>query len=255
MARPLVYVCFGMPKSGSTLACNLTRVVARRAGYEQTPPLDPASGQRFESFVGDFATYEFDALIRTMARERRTHLVLKTHADPGPAVVAAIRGGLAQAQATCRDPRDIALSMRDAGQREEAWGRLSGGRHVEDPEEVRRRIRRHIARFRRWAALPGTLCLHYERTAFDTAWTARRIAEHLEVPARPNRDAFMAKRGAGQFNIGRSRRHEREMSEAQISEWYQAFRPFIDEYCSDRPRSTWSARLTTRLARLLAGRG
>lgn len=249
MALPLVYVCYGMPKSGSTLACNLSRAAARRAGHDQAPP----SG--WEGFVRGFGDYGLDGLLAALTEERRALLVVKTHSPPDAGVAAAVADGRVRVQAVCRDPRDIALSMRDATMRDDAWGHVRGGRPIEVPEDARRRIRNHVARFRAWADLPGALVLGYEQTAFATAETARRIARHMGVPAAPMRDALAAKRAFGQFNRGRSQRHLDEMAPAQIEEWYLAFRPFIDAYCPPPPRFTLPARLTTRVARLLGRRG
>lgn len=255
LIRPTVYICYGMPKSGSTLAFELTAAVARRAGFDQTP-LGPGVLEGFErkgNFVGSGELERLESLLDRLETQGRAMLVLKTHAEPTDAVREALAQGRVLAQAVCRDPRDIALSMLDAAGRKAAWGKRGTGQVLETPEDARGRLHGMIKRFRAWAAIEGTLCLNYEMAAFDTAEACRRIAGHIGVEPAPTRDGLAAKRAFTQFNKGRSQRHLQEMTPDQAAEWHARYQSFIDEWCGEIPERTWPSRLGTQVGRLFRG--
>ena len=244
MALPRLYVCYGMPKSGSTLAFQLSRAVALRAGFDQMPL---QSAQPVQD--GDSKPDEFAASLAAAERAGRHLIVIKTHSGMTEALRDAVADGRALVQAHARDPRDIALSMRDAGLQGAQWGKTAEGRRISTPEDALERVRHQIRRYRHWANLPGTLCLSYERTAFSSLEAARRIAEHMQVKASPRRDVMTAKCQFTQLNKGRSQRYLTEMSADQQARWYAEFREHIETYCSPRDGSTLPGRVGT-----LAGR-
>ncbi len=210
---------------------------------------------RLSNFLPDLEAERLAAVLDAVEQSRRQMVVVKTHAPVTDAVRQALDDGRVQVQAICRDPRDIALSMRDAALRGEAWGKTARGTPITVPNDARRRIARQIERFRTWAALPDTLVLDYERTAFETVRTAKHIAIHMQIAPAPWRDTFIAKRRFTQFNTGRSLRHLTEMEWGEAGAWYDEFSEVIEDHGLDcPPRREWPARLMTWLARLSAGR-
>ncbi|MEL6996932.1 MAG: hypothetical protein AAFP68_01620 [Pseudomonadota bacterium] len=177
--------------------------------------------------------------------------VYKTHADPTPSLVEAVRSGTVWVQVHTRDPRDVALSMLDAAHRDDAWGKTHKQEPLQDIDDAKVRLRRLIRRHTAWAELPGALCLNYEHTAFSTLDVARKIAGHMGLPASPLRDTLSAKRRFTQLNKGRSQRHLREMSPEQAEDWYRDFREHIDSYCPAPSGSVWISRLGTQLGQVL----
>jgi hypothetical protein len=244
-----------MPKSGSTLAFELTVAAARRAGFDQTP-MGPGVLEGFErkgNFVGTAELERLGALLDWLEADGREMLVLKTHAEPTEAVLRALAGGRALAQAVCRDPRDIALSMLDAAGRKAAWGKKGTGQALKTTEDARGRIHGMIKRFKAWSEIEGTLCLNYEMAAFDTSEACRRIAGHMGVEPAPTRDGLAAKRAFTQFNKGRSQRHRDEMTPEQAAEWYARYKDFIETWCGEIPERTWPSRIGTQIGRLIRG--
>ena len=257
MKTPLLYICYGVPKSGSSLAHALSAVIAERGGFDQSPLAVPGIGHGHlrANFVPSLKSEHLRPALDAARSDQRRMVVLKTHGRVTPALRAAVDRGAVRVQAHIRDPRDVALSMWDAARRGDAWGTLAEDAPITAPEEARTRIVRQIGFFRDWATLPGALVLDYERTAFETAATARRIARHMGVAPAPLRDAFGAKRRFTQFNAGRSQRHLTEMTPEQAADWYAEFHEIIDLHrLAEPPRRTWPGRLMTRLARLSAGR-
>lgn len=231
MDLPVIYICYGMPKAGSTLAFNVTRAIALRCGFEQSSALDLPSAGEHPNFLPKTPEVDFSALLERLQSENRRMVILKTHRGANGQIRQAVRAGLVRVQAICRDPRDIALSMRDAGAREDAWGGTAQGEPVRVPEDVRGRLRNQARQFQSWRAVPGCLLLSYEEVAFNTARMAREIARHMDLPPAPVRDSWAAKRRFSQFNRGVSQRHRTEMTAEQSAEWYAEFGDFIDAHC------------------------
>lgn len=248
MGRPRLYICFGVPKSGSTLAYQLTRAAAARSGFDQSA-LSESDTVTTQANAIDGAPDVFAETLAAAERAGRHMVVVKTHADPTEAVAEAARTGQVLIQVHARDPRDVALSMCDAAKRGDSWGGEKGGPAIRRPEDTLPRIRRLVRRHNAWASLPGALCLSYEQTAFSPLAAARKIAKHMGVRAAPLRDAFVAKRRFTQFNQGRSQRYLAEMDTGQREQWYLEFKDHIGTYCPPPDGALWPSRLGTFIGR------
>lgn len=176
MAKPLVYITYGMPKSGSTLAFNLTRAVLEDAGVTQTPVEAVAPG--VFNFVEVIRPVELSALYDAARKAPKRPVAVKTHSGLWGCVERALAEGRVMAQANCRDPREIALSMIDAGRENRAWGKRNG-EVIATPRDALPAVQAHVGKFAKWAAQPGVLTLNYDLVAFDTERAAGRIAAHL----------------------------------------------------------------------------
>ncbi|NKC29918.1 hypothetical protein [Falsiroseomonas selenitidurans] len=158
---------YGIPKSGSTLAFELAKAVARLGGHRQPllpRPLLPG-GHKV-----NFAQALDPAALRALAvaAEGRIRIV-KTHACPGPEWAAEYRAlaarGLASAHVNWRDPRDICLSLLDAGRLARSRGESAFAEFV-TLEDAVAGVRRYLGEHAVWAALPRTLQLDYATCAF-----------------------------------------------------------------------------------------
>ncbi|MEO1611345.1 MAG: sulfotransferase domain-containing protein [Pseudomonadota bacterium] len=230
MTQPLIYVSYGMAKSGSTLAFQLVSAILEEAGVPQYD-LDLRDGPTINQsrYVGVIRPQELDHL-KYVAARRQTPIAVKTHGGMWRCMENGLNNGWIIGHAVCRDPRDIALSMMDASRENRAWGQRDGQplRHIEDALDY---VRGHSQKFASWARHPNVLALPYERVAFDTEATAIKIAGQLGVDCDAKRVAKIAKASHTQFNKGRSRRHADEMS-AKLSEEIRAeFADFIDNWC------------------------
>ncbi|MEL6476645.1 MAG: sulfotransferase domain-containing protein [Pseudomonadota bacterium] len=224
-----------MPKSGSTLAFQLSRAVALGRWQKPDPRGEFTDHTGTPSaFCRDWSAPELRRILDA-AEDRRRMLVIKTHSGPSAAVREAAKSGLVRVQAVCRDPRDIALSMVDMGRSGGAWGRVGKGKTVAGPEDARVRIAGQIQTFHEWASMPGVLTLNYERVAFDMKGTVARIAGHMGVRCWPWWVSRSVKRGVTHFNKGKPLRHHSEMAASSAAEWQEQFGEFISSYCSDIP--------------------
>src|SRR5687767_3992156 len=110
----MLYISYGITKTGSTLAFHLTRELLAQCGHDQSKlGEDVVIGTGRINFVRDWSALSagvLDPIVRKGAI-----VAIKTHARPSEDVKRWLRSGLARAQAIYRDPRDIALSLVDAG--------------------------------------------------------------------------------------------------------------------------------------------
>ena len=180
MRRAAIYLSYGMPKSGSTLAFELARTILEQAGVPQhklaggaTHPGHPIN------FVRDMNGEAIGKLADAIPPGAGP-VVIKTHSHLFPKVGRMLEDGRLTGHAVWRDPRDIALSMLDAAREGRAWGSGPSGpfRVVADTLPM---LRQQVNAFEQWSACRGVIALNYEQLAFDTPAAAQRIAAQLGV--------------------------------------------------------------------------
>ncbi|MBU8542985.1 MULTISPECIES: hypothetical protein [Roseomonadaceae] len=211
---------FGIPKSGSTLAFELAKGVARLGGHPQRP-LPPAlnPGGHKVNFAQELTVEGLHALSEAAGARI---LVVKTHASPGPDWVAAYRAmaaeGRVAAHVNHRDPRDICLSLLDAGRLARSRGEKAFAEFV-TLEDAAHRVRGYLAEQQVWTDLPNRLDLQYDDCAFrmDTAIDAIKAHLGIACPNWPVR--VWVRRFAFTYrNKAVPSRYAQELTEAQ-SEW------------------------------------
>ena len=247
MTQPLIYISYGMAKSGSTLAFQLVSAILEEAGVPQYD-LDLSEHSEIEQsrFVPIIRPPELSHMVAVAKGRPRRPIVVKTHSGLWNCVAEGLDHGWIIGHAVCRDPRDIALSMMDASRENRAWGKRDGQplRHVEDALDY---VRAHAKKFQDWARHPAVMPISYERIAFDTEAVATEIANQLGVDADAKRVAKIAKASQTNFNKGRSRRHANELSAKVNDRIRDEFADFIDKWCDPDfapPKRGFLSRLT-----------
>ena len=202
---------YGVPKSGSTLAFQIARAAAIVGGHPQRllpPPLrSPGHKVNFQQSL------EPELLWRLAARVGERILILKTHDAPRPDWVEAYRDLAARGQAAAivnhRDPRDICLSLCDAGRAA--------------------RVRDYLTELEAWRGLPRLLELRYEVCAFrmDDAIAAIKMHLGLRGPAWPVR-VYAGRVAFTHRNKAVPERHVAELGAAERGSLDVAFAPYLD---------------------------
>lgn len=231
---------YGVPKSGSTLAFQIARAVAFLAGHSQRllpPPLStPGHRVNFQQRL------EVDLLHRAAALAGDRILVIKTHDAPGAAWQAAYADlasrGRARAIVNHRDPRDICLSLCDAGRLARAQGDSAFAEFV-TLDDAAARVRGYLAEMEAWRGLPGVLDLRYEVCAFDMDRAIAAIRAHLGLPGR----AWPVRLYAGRIafthrNKAVPERHLAELGEEDRQRLGAAFAPYLDAMGYQRPTAS-----------------
>lgn len=233
MVKPAIYISFGMAKSGSTLAFELTKAVLESAGLPQPRLSDEAVEARHGiNFAETIRPVRLKAMVAE-ARALDTTIVVKTHHPPWDCSLRALDSGDFAGSAVCRDPRDLVLSLLDAGRKARAGGGR-GFRDIDGVEAALKMVRFHVRCFQKWAIHPAMTPLDYESVAFDSHGVAARIAEQIGIEA--DIDWAVAQAHGGrftQFNKGASARHRSEMDPAQSAAIQEEFADFIARYCPE----------------------
>ena len=237
----MLVICYGIAKSGSTLAYELVRGVLMSAGYSQDKfdhgALKPRLGG---NHMASLERAELESLIAAIGCENivaaKTH---KCFEDPDfPWMEDLQRHRKIQVVASYRDPRDMCLSLLDHGRRSREAGRraFSGVRKISRAIEV---IEKAIPKFAKWSSLEGSLRLYFETVAFapDDAIDAIERAlgvscDHEEAKRHAFEDAFT------QHNKGKKARYEEELSERESQAMLRTFGPFIERVCRENDE-TW----------------
>ncbi|MGX9964700.1 hypothetical protein ACVFYP_15325 [Roseomonas sp. F4] len=181
---------YGIPKSGSTLAFELAKAVARLGGHSQRKlPAALLPGGHKVNFAQDLTP---EALRGLAALAEGRLRIIKTHACPGPDWVAEYRAlaarGLVSAHVNHRDPRDICLSLLDAGRLARGRGEQAFSEFV-TLEDAADRVRRYLGEQAIWSGLPRRLDLQYDDCAFrmDSAIEAIKADLGIACPNWPVR--------------------------------------------------------------------
>lgn len=205
---------YGMTKSGSTFAFELARSALELSGYPQPLLPEAATGtKRKINFAGHLNDENIDALSEALC-EIGHPVVVKTHTRPDPSVIAMIDRGEAIIQACYRDPREMALSMIDHGNRSRAAGKPAFA-NIETLDDAMRDISSQIDSLTQWLYRPNCQPVYYEDLAFRSLGTTRRILAQLQldIPAGKVLN-YVLKNRFIQLNLGKKKRFQEHMSES-----------------------------------------
>lgn len=236
MTESPLYLSYGMPKSGSTLAFQLVRTILEKSGIPQESLSEGVVDSKSSNvnFISKLDGPALDVLLDEASGLARP-LAIKTHSRLFPRIRQALSKGRLLGHAVCRDPRDTALSVLDAAREGRAWGSGPKGA-FRTVRETLPRLHSHIEAFQGWAGTPNVMPIHYERLAFDTETVAGEIAAQIgvrvdlaEVVRIATTERFI------QFNQGKSQRWKTQMDPADARHLEIEFKDYIETYCSVIP--------------------
>lgn len=116
----MIIFCYGIPKSASTFTFQLTQKVLEISGYSNDiMPPEIIRPNLTDNYL-DILNQEIITMVDEFAQD--TIIVVKIHAPISDAVKDLLDTDRAYALANYRDPRDIALSYVDHGQRSRSKG-------------------------------------------------------------------------------------------------------------------------------------
>lgn len=233
--KPLLYISYGVPKSGSTLAFEITRRAFEVNGIPQYRLSDNAVCKGHDiNFVRDWNDERIlDALIKE-AEQLKSTIVIKTHRSPSEQIKQLANDGLVVGHIVYRDPRDIALSMLDHGRK----ARKNGEKAFSDIRDIKQamyRVKSRLDQFYEWLEIPKCFINSYEDMILNPQEFGNKLKQQTglefnldDVVRYVNSNRFT------QFNKGVVRRFEEEMSESNKSMFYGEFEDFINKYISNK---------------------
>ena len=243
----MLVISYGIPKSGSTLAYEVLRGVLTSAGHTQDvfyndrlEDAEPARGAK-RNFLTRIVRERIEELIAKIPPSQI--VAVKTHAAFKPDLFRWLeelqQKRVLQVIASYRDPRDICLSLVDAGERLRQRGQERSFARVTDLDVAVGNVGQRLVGFRRWAALKGTLRLNYEVVAFEPLKAIAAIEEvlgvksdHEQVMRYAFEEAFTLK------NKAKRHRYEDELDETQKTALRKEFRKFI-KHVMERNDQAW----------------
>lgn len=179
----MIVLCYGMLKSGSTLAFELCKSVLSQRKFEQRrlPDGVVASGHHI-NFIDQVTV---PVLSRALEEVSPSEVIaIKTHAAIRLAemqfVEMAVSQGRMKVQVNLRDPREMCLSLVDAGASAREKKRQAFS-EITSLEQAALIVDRQLAVCRSWGSLRGATYLHYNEVAFDTSAAVRRICDDLDL--------------------------------------------------------------------------
>lgn len=227
----MLVLCYGIQKSGSTLAFEMVAAALGSAGFAQDF-LRNARGRSVRNSVSQIARDGIEALVADIGPARR--IAFKTHAGFPPALSpwldALAAEGKLRVIASYRDPRDVCLSLLDAGAKSRAAG-VKDFAGIATLDDAAGYVERRIAVFERWAALKHTLALDYETAAFAPHAALEAIERTLGIASDREavlRHAFEDARTLK--NKARPSRHLDELSTENHARLTARFAGFIARY-------------------------
>ena len=175
----MLVLSFGMMKSGSTLAFELCKSVLAQRGFEQRRlPDEVVEEGHHINFVDRVSTERLERLLKEIASTEI--IAVKTHVPFKPGESDFIEKKIAEGQmkvhVNVRDPREMCLSLIDAGTKARA-NEHKAFSEIATLEDAIKVVARQLANCARWGALKGAKFLHYNDVAFDTEKTVQDICE------------------------------------------------------------------------------
>lgn len=245
----MIYICYGITKSASTFLYQITEEILLASGQRICRIRQPGSIKLVNYY--DRITVPFLERIETKAAGQT--VVLKTHGRLDPGVRKWIAAGRIRANASYRDPRELALSMVDNGARARKLGELPFSEIV-TIEDAIPSIDLQLNYLKEWVEVPEVERFSYNEVCFATETTISRLCQQIGVTVEPDRitSAFRGQRLIGQINLAKPFRY-RDMS-AQVREVFLSrYADFYNEMDLGEAHAQLICDMPQRPARSLVG--
>ena len=247
LAGRMLILCYGMPKSGSTLAFELVRGMLRDAGYPQDVFINDhrhaddlqGTGLGIRNFAKNLSEKKIAEIASEIGPDRK--IAVKTHSAMPAGTFGLLeemqQKGEIQIVASYRDPREMCLSLLDAARKNTRDGTNAFGGKA-DLETAAQGVERRIRDFREWASVKGALRLDYDTTAFLPDNAMDKIEPVFGFTCdRAAVKQYAYKEAYTQKNKARRARYK-ELSPEQNAELMDRFGDFIRRVC-DLDDQSW----------------
>ncbi len=236
----MLYFSYGIRKSGSTLAFELTKGLLEALGHPQERLDLPFFTDRRVNFLNGKQTEAFDESMATQienALEPGRILAIKTHGAPSPYLIAMLQDGNSLGHANIRDPRDNTLSLVDAGRRARNRGR-GAFMNVDSVASAMATVKNQMSIHQSWVSQPGVLASTYDEVAFHSEAFLLRLGAQLgysqsELPDLAKLADQVKEKAFTQFNKGVPKRHRNDLSLQQTVFMTHFFRKELNTYLND----------------------
>jgi len=216
----MVVISYGITKSGSTLAFELAKGVLSVAGFRQRRLCDSLvePGHKV-NFINDLSSQRIIKILAHLNSDEK--IVIKTHSAP-PAkefvqLEGLIRDGQLKVHIAMRDPRDVCLSLLDAGNAARKKDRPAFS-EIYSIEDAVKSVQNQLPRLRFWSSLSDVLPIWYEKAAFDQEAVIENIEKNLNLNIDSQKVQIHVNQAFTQLNKGQPSRYASEMSQ-EVSDY------------------------------------
>lgn len=226
----MLILCYGITKSGSTLAFELIKGMLETVGHPQIRlPDDVVRPEQIVNFV---EPVDRESLQKLLAAIDERWIAVKNHSPITDETFLYLerlqREGLVRVTASWRDPRDICMSLLDAAVQAKVLGTKEFSEFTDLTIAVRI-MRRKLAAFRRWGALKGTLRLDYDTVAFSPDRAIDEIEPFLGIASdRERAKQYAFNEASTQMNKGKRHRAAEELSPEEYAALTDVFSEFLE---------------------------
>ena len=224
----MIVISYGIMKSGSTLAFEMTRAVLNLAGHPQDQLSDELVQPDLD--INLVLGWSDEGIERLIDAAKDRCIAVKTHGTLWEVDLdkmrAAIDAGDLRVHVVYRDPREMLISMLDHGVRARA-GHDFAFRDTWTLEDAIRRLGVQIYWFTHWASLPG-LKLRYQDFAFDPTFGPSAIAEDLGVEVDPARVWEIVNQRFTQKNEAQPDRYQTDLWPEELERIERSFPLFLE---------------------------
>ena len=229
-----LYVSYGMTKTGSTYAFQLTRTAFEKYGNWDQSLLNRLRNKAHGiNFVNDWSDAGLVAELSREFESQHRWLVIKTHRPFSRKLLKRVNDLPIIGHRTFRDPRDTALSLLDHGQRSRRNGENAFSRVV-SMDDARDGIRKHLKIFSTYQRAENFVNVEYN-------WLIQHPAKFLAIVEEQcsfscDRDRvieYVNDECFTQFNVGKIGRHRTEMSPEDSRSFRTEFSDFYERYFPD----------------------
>lgn len=173
----MIVLSYGMTKSGSTLAFELCKAILEKRGYVQRRlPDEVVTPGHHINFMQEVTVPLLKGVMDSVSSNEI--IAIKMHTSVRPAEIEFIASNIAlgtmKVHVNFRDPREVCLSLVDAGAKAREKQRKAFS-EIADLSDAAKAVSRQLNICRRWGSIEGALPLFYNQVAFDTRAAVERM--------------------------------------------------------------------------------
>ncbi len=180
----MIVLSYGMTKSGSTLAFELCKAILEKRGFAQRRlPDEVVTPGHHINFLQEVSVVGLQALLKEVAQGEFVAIKLHTGLRQPEAdfIGQQISAGTIKLHVNFRDPREVCLSLVDAGAKAREKQRQAFSEIV-TLSDAANAVKRQLNICRRWGSIEGALPLFYNQVAFETGAAIERICADFGFP-------------------------------------------------------------------------
>lgn len=179
----MLILSYGMTKSGSTLVFELCKAVLEQAGYKQRRlPDDVVAEGHHINFLDHISVETLTKALAAVTPEEK--IVVKLHAPIAEQEIAFIANKIQEnavaVHVNCRDPREICLSLVDAGDHARRNGKKAFA-EIHSLDDAAKVVTRQLRVCRNWGSIAGVKFYFYNEVAFSTHDVVDRMCAEFGI--------------------------------------------------------------------------